>query len=122
MSSRMRLALAFVLAAVAGSPRGGCGTAGTSPPYDPCQGKACGDVCDPCAQGVPCPMTAVAYQCDGSGRCLLPGSGTSCDACAGKACGVQCAIDPPCYPLCLMPSLLGACDGRGFCLSPGQVV
>lgn len=167
MVLRVRLSLAVVLATVAASPRGGCGTAATSSPYDPCRGKACGDacrlcapdapdcvetavlkacdaagkcvpagtgtacfdpchgkacgdVCDPCAPGVPCPTTAVAYRCDGSGRCLLPGLGTPCDACAGKACGAGCGIDPPCYPLCLVPSLPGACDGLGFCVPPDQ--
>ena len=161
----VRPAFALLLAAVAASPRGGCGTGGAAydpcqgkacgeacqlcPPdaphcvetavvkacdatgncvaagtvtacFDPCDGKSCGDVCDPCVPGLPCPMTAVAYQCDGSKRCLLPGRGTSCDACAGKACGTQCAIDPPCYPLCLMPSFPGACDGLGFCVPPDQ--
>jgi hypothetical protein len=84
--------------------------------FDPCAGKACGDVCDPCAPGLPCPMSPVAYRCDGARRCLLPDRGTTCDACAGKACGAQCTVDPPCYPLCLMPSLLGECDGKGFCV------
>ena len=99
-------------------PVGKCVPAGTGLAcFDPCSGKACGDVCDPCAPGFPCPMTPAASRCDGAGRCLLPGTGTTCAACAGKVCGAPCAIDPPCYPLCLMPSLLGACDGKGFCVS-----
>jgi hypothetical protein len=65
-------------------------------------------------------MSPVAYQCDGSGRCLLPGLGTGCDACAGKACGTACFVNPPCYPLCLMPSSMGSCNGTGFCL-PGPL-
>lgn len=101
---------------------GACVAAGTGAPcFDPCAGKTCGASCDPCAPGTPCPMTAVATQCDGSGRCLFVGQGTPCSACAGAACGTSCAVDPPCYPLCLAPSYLGACDGKGFCLAPDQV-
>jgi hypothetical protein len=83
---------------------------------DPCATKACGAPCDPCVPGLPCPAVAVASFCDGAGRCLLPGRGTPCTACAGQACGTACSIDPPCYPLCLAPSLLGGCDGKGLCL------
>jgi hypothetical protein len=89
--------------------------------FDPCLGKHCGESCDPCAPGLPCPMNPVASQCDGAGRCVLPGNGTSCTACEGKTCGTPCTIDPPCYPLCLMPSLLGTCDGNGTCVPPGSV-
>jgi hypothetical protein len=112
----MRLALAMLLLAAAGATRGGCGGNGPEP-YDPCARKACGDPCDPCAPGLPCPMRAspVALQCDGAGRCLAPGQGTTCKACEAKACGAPCAIDPPCFPACLMPSPEGSCDGSGFC-------
>jgi hypothetical protein len=88
------------------------------PPYDPCAGKACGAYCDPCAPGEPCPMYFAATACNAAGECVTAGTFT-CeprpDPCAGKRCGDDCVIDPPCYPLCLMPSLLGKCDPAGTC-------
>lgn len=104
-------------------PDGACVATGTftcepPPPYDPCAGKACGEYCDPCAPTEPCPMYFAATACDPWGECVTAGTFT-CepppDPCAGKRCGDDCTIDPPCAPLCEMPSLLGKCDAAGQC-------
>ncbi len=87
-------------------------------PYDPCAGKQCGEYCDQCAPGEPCPMYFAATACNAAGECVTAGTFT-CEPppepCAGKLCGDDCVIDPPCYPLCLMPSILGKCDLDGVC-------
>jgi hypothetical protein len=92
--------------------------AGTCTPYDPCAGKTCGETCDPCVPGEPCPMYFAATACNAAGECVTAGTFT-CepppDPCAGLPCGADCVIDPPCAPLCLMPSLLGKCDPGGVC-------
>lgn len=106
--------------------RGECVASGTftcepPPPYDPCAGKGCGEYCDPCAPDEPCPMYFAATACDPLGQCVTVGTFTCepppppADPCAGKLCGDDCVIDPPCAPLCLMPSILGKCDPLGSC-------
>ena len=113
-----------VFAVVAG--RGGCDP-GATPPYDPCSGKGCGELCDPCAPGEPCPLYFAAHACDPAGQCVTAGT-FACDPppppadpCAGKRCGDDCIIDPPCAPLCMMPSLLGKCDPLGACQPVAEV-
>lgn len=96
------------------------------PPYDPCAGKRCGEYCSPCAPGEPCPMTFAATACDAAGKCVTAGTFTcepvpAPDPCGGKKCGDDCVIDPPCYPLCLMPSILGKCDAGGTCQPVGVI-
>jgi hypothetical protein len=94
------------------------------PPYDPCAGKKCGEYCDACVPGEPCPMYFAATACNAAGECVTAGTFTcepAPDPCAGKGCGDDCVIDPPCYPLCLMPSLLGKCDASGTCIATPAV-
>jgi hypothetical protein len=95
-----------------------------APPYDPCANKGCGELCDPCVPGEPCPLYFAAHACDPGGQCVTAGTFTCeppppppppVDPCAGKRCGDDCVIDPPCAPLCMMPSLLGKCDPLGAC-------
>jgi hypothetical protein len=69
-------------------------------------------------------MYIVANACDPAGRCVTVGTFTCvppppppppANPCAGKLCGDDCVINPPCYPLCLMPSILGKCDAALVC-------
>ncbi|HEY0707890.1 MAG TPA: hypothetical protein VGG33_13890 [Polyangia bacterium] len=43
----------------------------SKPTYDPCAGKACGDMCRVCPPNEPgCAETAVVKQCDSAGKCV----------------------------------------------------
>ncbi|MGB8930716.1 MAG: hypothetical protein WCC48_05640 [Anaeromyxobacteraceae bacterium] len=113
----MRSALFLAVFAVAAG-RGGCDPIA---PWDPCEGKPCGELCRACPpDAADCVETMVVKACDAKGECATEGSFTCeepppADPCAGLACGDECVIDAPCAPLCLMPSILGKCDPRGTC-------
>lgn len=121
---RLALTLAVVLAAVTNG-RDGCGQT-TTPPYDPCAGKACGESCAVCPPDArDCAETAELKACDPAGRCVSATPGLLCpvpDPCEGKVCGEECTISLPCHfatPPCLAPVQLGHCDLTGSCV-PGD--
>ncbi len=116
---RTRIILLALLGLAAS--RGECGS---TPQYDACAGKACGEACTACPpDATDCAETAVLKACDPQGRCVPQVEGLcGVAACAGKACGTDCVIDPPCrlaIPPCMMPSEVGHCDGDGACI-PGD--
>jgi hypothetical protein len=88
-----------------------------------CEGQPCGFPCTltPPCDGEVCPAIALAGACDGAGACVAPDTLVCSpppplpDPCAGKTCGDDCVVEPPCAPLCLMPSILGKCDQAGLC-------
>jgi len=98
----------------------------TPSPYDPCAGLRCGDSCSPCPPPQVCP-TFAATACNAAGECATVGTFTCApppppaDPCAGKQCGDDCTIEPPCAPLCMMPTILGKCDAASVC-QPVRVV
>lgn len=116
---RARIALLALTAVAASS-----GQCGGTPPYDPCEGKACGETCRICPpDDAQCAETAVAKACDPFGSCVPAAPGLCAPAsaaCAGKACGAECVIEPPCRtatPPCMVPSILGRCDAAGACVT-----
>jgi hypothetical protein len=91
------------------------------PPYDPCAGKGCGDFCDPCIPGTPCPMYFAASACDPLGQCVTAGT-FKCgpapppplDPCAGKLCGDACSTCGPATDT-VCAAVMMYCDAAGAC-------
>ncbi len=65
--------------------RGGSGSGGTGPaPWDPCAGKACGDVCQPCDPKDPnCVAIAVEMTCSATGQCSIGRPACTIPKCEG---------------------------------------
>ena len=62
------------------------GDGGKLPPYDPCDGKSCGDPCSPCAPGdQDCSAPAVEMFCNDQGKCGAHDS--KCGSGGGEVCG-----------------------------------
>ncbi len=106
-------------AATACNDKGECVTAGTftCPPVDPCAGKSCGELCNPCAPEQ-C-MTPVVTACDPSGSCVPKTPDLCYDPCAGKVCGDQCNPCSPAGGPCA--AVMGTCDPAGQCVTSGTV-
>jgi hypothetical protein len=89
------------------------------PPYDPCEGKACGAACKACPPGDPdCVETAVLKFCHADGGCKP--TKPACapppyKPCAGKACGASCTVCDPNDPDCFETAVLKQCDATGAC-------
>ncbi len=79
-----------------GEGEGGAGGEGGATPYDPCDGLACGDACDPCAPGEDCLAVEIAMECNADGDCVVMGE-AQCEE--GLCAGVEC------------PGGEGFCDG-----------
>jgi len=130
----MRTALLLALLAAATQP-GGCGSA-PSTPYDPCDGKACGEACHVCAPGAAgCVETAELKACTADGLCVtvttacpMGPSGPCehqpiCDPtrpCYGRKCGDTCRACPPGDPSCVETAIAKACTADGVCVPVGQ--
>lgn len=113
----MRASIAVLALVAVAASRGHCG--GT-PPYDPCEGKTCGETCRICPpDDAQCVETAVIKACDPLGRCVTWVAdlcGPAADDCTGKPCGAPCAYPcPPGAPCPLPPEGGLVCDGAGRC-------
>jgi hypothetical protein len=102
------------------------------PPYDPCEGKACGEGCTLCPPGATdCFETAVVKQCNAKGRCeptpprcedpQPPPPPPPYNPCEGKACGAGCTLCPPGARDCFETAVPKQCDANGQC-SPERPV
>jgi hypothetical protein len=107
--------LVTLLLATVGSSPGSCG--GTRP-YEPCAGRVCGDLCDPCPPGSNCAASPHLTACDADAHCVVAGTGRACsDPCAGKVCGEVC---DPCGGSGPCPTeVTWVCDGARSCLPLG---
>ena len=92
------------------------------PPYEPCGGKSCGDMCTLCDPADPdCAEDAVIKACNPEGQCVAD-TGNLCDEttydpCAGKNCGDMCTICDPADPDCVETMEIKACNPDGQCVS-----
>ncbi len=87
-------------------------------PYDPCEGKACGETCQVCRPGDPtCIETAVVKYCQPDGACSpeAPACEPAYDPCEGKACGETCRVCPPSDPTCIETAVVKYCQADGTC-------
>jgi hypothetical protein len=105
-----------------GTPAFGCDGCMSPPPYDPCAGKACGDVCSPCPNTDPkCGGITETFSCDGNGACTTRPSacdgGATYDPCAGKACGETCTLCAPDDTTCGESASAKTCEGDAGCSS-----
>lgn len=91
-------------------------------PYEPCGGKACGDMCQQCdPDDLDCIETGVLKACDPQGDCVAD-TGDLCDdqgydACAGKSCGDMCTLCDPADLDCAETMEIKACNPDGVCVS-----
>ncbi len=116
----MRGPIAFLALLALAASSGQCG--GT-PPWDPCDGKSCGESCRVCPpDDLECVETAVVKACDPLGRCVasvpdlcLPPAAE----CAGRPCGSPCSSPCPSGAPCPAPL---ACDGGGRCVPAGPTL
>jgi hypothetical protein len=106
-----------------GTPVFGCDGCMPPPPYDPCAGKACGDVCVPCPNGDPHCGGGITetFSCDSNGACTTRPSacdgGATYDPCAGKACGETCTLCAPDDTTCRESARAKTCEGDAGCSS-----
>ena len=105
-----------------GGPSGGTGSGGTgSGGYEPCAGKACGDVCTPCDPKEPnCVAIAVEMTCTATGQCSIGRPACTVPTCEGDqkyyAPGCDAVARP--NPGALEPFEAGcydACSSAGSC-------
>jgi hypothetical protein len=103
-------------------------------PYDPCAGKSCGEICDPCAPHDPsCTIISADRRCDRHGACAsspavcgdagsndAAGGAGAYDPCAGKACGEACKLCPPDDPLCVESEEIKTCGKDAVCSSSSK--
>jgi hypothetical protein len=88
--------------------------------YDACEGKACGEECDPCAPGADaCPTIAVMWYCDAAGTCVDNNVTCDEDLCADFVCPGT--IEPTCEGDNLQEGYAPLCDpATGECTdTPG---
>jgi hypothetical protein len=105
------------------TPSFGCDGCTPPAPFDPCAGKACGDVCFPCPNGDPSCGGAIAdtFFCDALGACTTrTGScsgGGSYVPCAGKTCGQSCTLCAPDDTSCRESAIAKTCGGDAGCFT-----
>jgi len=91
-------------------------------PYEPCEGKKCGDACSVCdPDDKDCVETAVIKACDAEGACVAGNPGVcedepAYDPCADKACGDTCSVCAPDDLDCAETAVVKACNGEGVCV------
>ncbi|HEX6764828.1 MAG TPA: hypothetical protein VF103_05105 [Polyangiaceae bacterium] len=81
---------------------------------DPCDGKSCGDACNPCGNAMGCPVPDIIFACNSEGKCAagVPTCGTECMSsndcpqlelcymCAGGTCGNNECVNGSCQWVC----------------------
>ena len=92
------------------------------PSYQPCAGKACGElcsICDPFAG--PCPDQGVFLACWDDQLCWDVPPPCGWVPCIGRSCGEPCSPCDPMDPGCTEPPDSKLCDASGACVdSPGN--
>jgi hypothetical protein len=112
-----------------GGSSAGTGSGGTSGGYEPCAGKACGDVCTPCDPSDPnCFALTVEMTCTATGQCSVGRPACTIPMCEGDqkyhapGCGGEVQPNPGtlkpfeagCYDAC---SSAGSCPDGFTCTS-----
>jgi hypothetical protein len=85
------------------------------PEYDACDGKSCGDTCQPCPPGAVCPPPEGVFSCNQGGECddAPPQCETPYDPCEGKVCGDACS---PCWDITVCDPIAETwCNAEGSC-------